>query len=128
MPRKHDLCLFCEENPCSCEGTKKPKKASPKPAKKTPTSEPNETPVVAADMKAAMKAAALSAPPTPAITPTFQTPRSAKPDFSQNWHDPDFDNAINALESALHPDEKRKYAHILDRPDMRAQRWRMRNA
>ena len=35
--------------------------------------------------------------------------------------------AINNLEPILHPDEKVQHAAILNRADMRAERWRRRN-
>lgn len=155
MPRKtNDLCMFCtEEELCETHKPKQKKKAAPRKRaasttapgasecgsqSSTPDSLPTApTPPVASqsrgskvDLKAAMKAAAATRQATEAATPSGAQIRAAiatAVTANQEAGDQELAVAINNLEPILHPDEKVQHQAILNRTDMRAERWKRRN-
>ena len=146
MPRvsKVDACMFCGDTPCSCNGPAKKKAPTRKkvasstfaksdsvesPPAVTSSQDASSVPTTAVsiDVRAAMKAAVTEPKPLPEKPGRLITREQADADHSQSY-DPEFIAALNVLEPILHPNEKRIYRDILDRPASRAARWKARNA
>jgi hypothetical protein len=101
MPRnKYDACMFCSDNPCTCEGAVKPKKSA---SKKKPVEQPKPAPV-AVDVRAAMKATV------------------------EETLDQETLEALCNLEGILHPDELDKFSKQMDTHKPASVRWKERNA
>lgn len=114
--KKYDPCMFCMCYPCECAGkpVKKVQRRATKPEAPTPP------PAPVADLKSAMKAAMKS-------ESVIERPELTPVKISDHHDDEEFCEAINNLEPILHPEENVKYSEILNRPDLRAKRWRNRH-
>jgi hypothetical protein len=131
-----DLCMFCtDEGPCAKHAPKV--KAKPRAPRKAPTAAPivksNTRSIPSsrgsegkkADVTAAMKAAAQ----IKHQGSTIKEDHDAQDETTAILGDPEFTSAIQALESLMHPTERRRFAQVLDaKPDhrSRAAAWKQR--
>lgn len=151
-----DVCLLCEESPCRCGKPPKPEKpARPKkPRAAKPKAEPATEPkcnwCTEEERAAGMKCACLPDgkpypkpdEPAPAEPHPLDTPPPVKASARAAMKaaatragatrrpvtasDPVMDDAIRALDSIMHPDERSKYRMVLSRPrsvTVRATAW-----
>jgi hypothetical protein len=110
---KVEACMICWDTPCSCNA--KPSKTKTPRAPRAPKIEPApEHPKP--DLRAAMKSAASPI--------AVSLPRKEEPIPT----DSDFTKAVVVLDmyDMLAPEEKEKYALILNDPKLRAQLWKER--
>lgn len=111
MPRKiNQPCMFCDVYPCVCEGTKVKKAVRSKPKQSVPVA---PAPVTV-DLKAAMKAAVSQK----------TVPHLERDNLTE---DQETQDCIKILHTILHEDEIKRRPY-LNTPEMRAERWRSRNA
>lgn len=124
--------MFCYPDPCSCAGEKKPQKRAARIAPPLITGSTGgrgiqnvdllETGKRGPDPKEAMRfLAELEAIPQPKPPKVEQ---AIIDDYATGSRE--IADALNALEPILHPVEKEKYSSILDTPESRARRWKMR--
>lgn len=112
MAKVAELCMLCENNPCTCFKKERPKRApKPRAAPKVEDVElatepaPKKSNALAA-MKARAKKAESPASPQPIESPPeVEVPADISPELA---------SALRALEPIMHPDEKAKYKTLLE--------------
>jgi hypothetical protein len=126
VPRKLDTCMFCLPDPCTCDGPapkKKVTKSKPKSVQNVELPPPSTGPG-APDLKAAMKAAMTDLPQTGVERPQENQVGMVRTKVSV---DPELRTCLNVLYPILHEDDIKFYSSVLDTPDARAERWRIRH-
>lgn len=132
---KVDLCIFCDEAPCVCRGAKKatakPRKPRVQPA--SPIVESNEGTISSSRSSRSEKADVTAAMRTASKVrhqgATVKEDADAVDEISAILADPEFTAAIQALESVLHPAERRRFEQVLAAPpptESRAKAWKQR--
>lgn len=120
MPRKVDSCMFCMMGECEEHTQKAPAKKS-KPKSKPAPVEKGKT----VDLKEAMKKAVRKEGPTPTSAVHIHVKGESNPQVEDET-DHELAAALLVLEPILHPDEKARFALVLDNLGTRAERWKMR--
>lgn len=128
-----DTCIFCDQNPCICNAIVAKKNARAKKLLKPTVDIVKELPAAPLEKKshlAAMKAAAIAAPPPAPPKHTRPEPvKQIKHEVSEE--DIILQAGIQAVASLLHPDEKKEYAAIIGSeatPEERKVLWKARRA
>lgn len=136
MPRAKDIesCIFCEpDEPCPSH---QPKKSAAPKKRKPSVPSPSSAPSVAAPasdptaIHAAMRAHAQGSKSEDEVLMDSKVRWITRDEYDRLYRESsrEFEAAVQALGPILHPDEHRRYARILDTPQLRAQRWRERHA
>ena len=129
MPRvsKVDACMFCGEAPCVCNVKTKPPAKVKAPRKKAELKQPSEPAPTVVKPKASVSA--LQDAMRSAATVTSQTAEAKQLSEEEALlADPEWQEAIRAVEPLMHPTEKRRFAKILQAitPSERLANWKGR--